>query len=299
MKYIKTMLLFVMITTLTSCTNLNINNKILDQKKAEEISIKKDLLTIDDFDNSENPYWIKSISKDERVSGEEDKSINEHMENEKKEKEILEKLKQSKINTENIILVLNKDGFLVILNENDGKVYLYNDEKVELQFLMDADYIENDEDYLTTDSGYFLRANIYKDTLYLGNKSNLYLYDRVGSQIKTMEVPEDFNLVQLNNNYGVFSREDNRYIFLYSSNSIEYVLDREFFNSYYYDYYISQNGNTIYCIDILNKKLYSYTEDGIENMRMAVASGRDRIKLFDKDKEFPNFKEFKILLPKL
>lgn len=132
MKYIKTMLLFVMITTLTSCTNPNISNKILDEKKTKEISIKEDLLTIDDFDNSENPYWLKSISKDERVSGEEDKNITEHMENEKREKEILEKLKQSKINTENIILVLNKDGFLVTLNENDGKVYLYNDEKLEL-----------------------------------------------------------------------------------------------------------------------------------------------------------------------
>lgn len=163
---------------------------------------------------------------------------------------------------------------------------------------MDADYIENDIDN-TAPTKFFLRANIYKDTLYLGNKSNLYLYDRVGSQIKTMEVPEDFNLVQLNNNYGVFSREDNRYIFLYSSNSIEYILDKEFFTFYYNDYYFSQSDNTIYCIDVLNRKLYSYTEDGLEDMRLVVGSGRDIIKLFDKDKEFPSFKEFKILLPKL
>ncbi|WP_333638495.1 hypothetical protein [Tissierella praeacuta] len=297
MRIFKTLFLFIMIIILSSCskTKISIYNEILDEKQVEKMKIDTDLIKFDDFEIIEDYDWLIPLALDEKTMESENKDIAEQRESKKIEKELLKMMKEANVDINGMNLVINKNGFLVFWNKNIGKIYLYDTDKKSLQFLLDTYIVQNE---ISHERLVFL-ANTNENTLYLANESYLYLFNHEGRQMQSKKIPENFNISTLRDNFGVLTKEGKLYIYLYSSDSIKYVFQKDSFLYYYNEYLILQKGNMIYCIDFLNNKIYPYKEENIESMQVLVIPGSDKITIIDNENLNKAPKKYKIRLPKL
>ncbi|NLW22632.1 MAG: hypothetical protein GXY88_05155 [Tissierellia bacterium] len=301
MRNLKFIFLFIVIITLSSCTQsgININDDILDEKQAEEMKINTDLVQFDDFELEKNSDWLIPLTLDEKPIRPENPDIIEHRETIELEKKLLEKMKQKKQDIVGMNLVLNKNNFLVFWNKNKGKIYLYDDEKESLQFLLDTDILEGSLEEAMQEGQSFFLADVNKEHLYLANGNYLYQFDHEGKQILSRKIPENFKILTLRESFAVLTKEEKLYIYSYSSDSITHVFENKYVFYYYKDYLILQKDNEMYCIDFRNNKMYYHQERNIGDMQPLIIPGSDKIIIIDKENLDGAPREYKINLPKL
>ena len=284
MKILKLLLLFILVIILSSCSQpgIKINDDILDKKQAKEMKINTDLIHFDDFELEKNSDWLIPDSlDDEDITG--DGSYNvEQEKNMELEKTFIDKMKDKKSYIDGMNLVLNKNNFSVFWNKNKGKVYLYDDEKESLQFLLDTDIFERSLEEAIQEGKAFFRINANKEHLHLANEDYLYQFDHQGRQTQTRRIPEGFKILTLEENLAVLAKEGKLYIYLYSKDSITHVFEDEYFLHYYRDYLILQKASEIYLIDFQNNKKYYHQEIDMEDMHLRIFPISHKMRILDK-----------------
>lgn len=300
MRNFKIIFLLIVITILSSCTQagITINDDILDDKQAEKMKINRNLIEFDDFQLVEDSDWLTPLALDVRSVETEDRNIIKEIEDRELEEKLLENMKQKKVDINEMNLLINKNGLLVFWNRKKGKIYLYDDEKESLQFLIDTDILEeNLEEEFQKEKHPFL-VNTNENALYLATEDYLYKFDHEGRQIISRRTPEKFKIKTLRENFGLLSKEEKLYIYSYNSDSITHVFNQEFFE-YYQGYLIYYKNDEIYFIDLKNNKIYYHKEENIESMRTLVITGRDIITIVDTENLDEGPRKYKINLPKL
>lgn len=218
------------------------------------------------------------------------------------EEELLEKMKQEKLDIDGMYLIRNDNDFLVFWNRKKGKIYLYDNEKESLQFLLDTDIPKEEPEegwpvgvFFVND--FLLRGTTNEDSLYYATEEYLYRFNREGKQLLKKEIPDGFKVKTLLKDYGVFLKEEKAYIYSYGNDSMTHVFDRGILE-YYQKYIIFQEENKIYCINIYDNKMY-YHEEDIENMRTLVLPETDKIYFIDNNNIDSGPRRYKINLPSI
>lgn len=201
MKNIKIILLFIFVIMLSGCTQsgISINDEILDEKQAEEIKINSDLIEFDDFEIVENSDWLIAFDENEMPELTEDPYFIGEREFNKLEEELLEKMKQEKLDIDGMYLIRNDNDFLVFWNRKKGKIYLYDNEKESLQFLLDTDIPKEEPEEGWPVSVFFvkdflLRGATNEDSLYYATEEYLYRFNHEGEQLLKKEIPDGFKV---------------------------------------------------------------------------------------------------------
>ncbi|NLY21137.1 MAG: hypothetical protein GXZ08_07650 [Tissierellia bacterium] len=290
MKALKAILLLTMVIILSSCGKTNEN---VDVRELEEITVEPILKTVDDFEHIENNEWLV-LSDDNTGRIFEGNSELGPIEWTALEKSLLENMEKMNIDIDGLYLILDKNDFQVFWSSKLGEAYLFNQENESLQFLMETETAENynPEELALAE---YLKANADENTLHLTNGEVFLSFDHLGKLISSKEIPENYNVSRLNENYAILNKDGKNFIYIYSDDAIKYEIDEDFYLNFFYlnENYISKEGNTIYCIDFINEKLYSYIDDEIENMDI-LTTGKDKILLVDVDKQI--MKKFQVVL---
>lgn len=304
MKNIKIILLFIFAIILSGCaqSGISINDEILDEKQAEKIKFNSDLIEFDDFELVENSDWLIAIDEDEIPESTEDTYFIEEREFNELEEELLEKMKQEKLDIDGMYLIRNDNDFLVFWNRKKGKIYLYEDEKKSLQFLLDTDIPKEEPEEGWPVSVFFyedflLRGATNKDSLYYATEEYFYRFNREGKQLLKKEIPDGFKVNTLQKDYGVFLKEEQAYIYSYDDDSITHVFYKDILE-YYKKYILFQEENKIYCVDIYGGNIY-YHEEDIKDMKVLLLPRTDKIYFIDNNNVDAGPRRYRINLPSI
>lgn len=304
MKNIKIILLLVLVIILSGCSQkgISINDEILDEKQGEEIEVNLDLVEFDDFELVENPDWLVAFEENEMPELTEDPNFIREKEFIELEEGLLEKMELKNLDTDGMYLIRNDNKFLIFWNRKKGKIYLYDNEKESLQFLLDTDIPKEEPEEGWPVSLFFyedflLRGATNENSLYYATEEYFYKFDHEGRQLLKKEIPDGFKVTHLQKDYGVFMKEGKTYVYSYDNDSISHVFHKNILQ-YYKEYIIFQEENEIYCINLYDNKIY-YHKENIENMRTLIFPETDKIYFIDLNNIDAGPVSYKINLPNL
>lgn len=302
MKNVKLLVLLLIIILMTGCKKeeISIKDEVLREQEKRDMKISADLIDFEDFQLVEDLEWLIPLeSYGEEV---EDKSLIREEEFLQLQKELLKRMDKD-LNIEHMHMIHSDNDFLIFWNSKLGKIYLYDDEKHSLQFLLDTAIPNKRIEEAGPPSLFFyedflLRYNSNEERVYFIGEEELLAFDHEGGQVLNIDLGHGFIIDRLLKDFAVFIKEGKTYLYSHDKESISHVFHRDIID-YYKSYIIFQEASKIYVLDPYNNKIYFHEEEDIAEMKTMVFIGTDKIYFIDEEDIDSGPRSYRIKLPEI